>query len=180
MYYEKTLSEPLLEMYLGDLADLPEAEVIVAYQAYRRDPKQRGFPLPSQIRSIVRPEISDDTLAREAAARIPEAIRMFGYASPKEAQFFIGDAGWSVVRRFGGWEYICENHGLNLNPSTFLAQARDLAKAHIELSKAGRLGEAPSLPSPGGLVRLGGAFPEPVGLQAPKTLAEILKEEGLL
>jgi hypothetical protein len=147
MYYEKSLSEPLLEMYLGDLSDLPENKVCEAYALYRRNPKNRTFPLPAQIREILQPQVSDDTLAREATARIVESITRFGYMRGSEAKMYIGELGWNVVQRFGGWQYICENHGLSLNPGTFLAQARDIAKSHIEMSRAGSFGEAPSLPS---------------------------------
>lgn len=52
----------------------------------------------------------------------------------------------------GGWQYLCENMGLNLNPSTFEAQCRDQIEARIELAggydKALKLASTPreSLP----------------------------------
>jgi F0F1-type ATP synthase delta subunit len=42
-----------------------------------------------------------------------------------------------VVRRMGGWQYICEHHGLALNPGQFFAQARELVKSKLEIEESG-------------------------------------------
>lgn len=167
-YYGKKIDDDVISMMIDDLQDLPLGTVLAAYNQYRLDKKNVFSPMPAQIREIIQPQVSDDTLAREAAARIPEAIRRYGYPDPVGARAFIGELGWSVVQRFGGWLYICEHHGDDLNPSTFLAQARDLAKSHAELSRTGHLGEAPALPqskavgqiehAPKGLQPAGGAI----------------------
>ncbi|WP_289460478.1 hypothetical protein, partial [Klebsiella pneumoniae] len=69
--------------------------------------------------------LSPATKAQEVSGRIREAISKFGYANQQDAREYIGSLGWKVVERFGGWIYLCENHGLDLNPLTFFAQARD-------------------------------------------------------
>lgn len=144
-YYGKTLSEPVLEMYVEDLDDLPNHAVIAAYRTYRRDPKHKFFPLPAQIREIIEPEVSHDAIANESVARIVESITRFGYMRGTEARVYIGDIGWAVVRRFGGWDQVCRHHGEELSPGQFFAQARSIAMSHLELAKHGRLGEAPML-----------------------------------
>lgn len=147
MYYEKTLNEQVLEMYVNDLAGLNERQVILAYEVYRKDPKNMRFPLPAQIRAICEPPVDDDSLAREAASRIVSAVRTIGYPSPGVAREYIGELGWKVVERNGGWMSLCQNL-MEDQIGTFQAQARDLARAQIQFARAGRIDEAPALPSP--------------------------------
>lgn len=136
-YYGRTLSEPVLNMYADDLQDLPVDLVIEAYRRYRRNPKNTQFPLPAQIRGIVAPEVDPDSAAREIAARITAAIPKFGWCNSNEARAYIGEVGWAVVERQGGWMYLCQHHGLELDPTAFQAQARELAKSQIVHSPAG-------------------------------------------
>ena len=131
-YYNKTLSKPALSMMVEDLSDLPFEEVMKAIQSVRRDPKITQFPLPAKIREIINPTQSLDGIANETASRIRAAITKFGWPNPEDAKSYIGDLGWKIVERAGGWMYVCENHGLDLNPLTFHAQARDQAKALVE------------------------------------------------
>ncbi len=133
-YYGKTLSAPLLEMYVDDLSDLPTDQVALAYRAYRRNPKNTQFPLPAQIRGVVAPELDPDSIAREVAARITAAIPKYGYANSIDARAYIGEIGWSIVERQGGWPYICERHGVSIDPTAFQAQTRELAKSDLKFS----------------------------------------------
>ena len=130
-YYGWNLSEPVLAMYLDDLEDLPTGEVIAAYRDWRKNPKNKAFPLPAQIRGMVRPEVDADAAAKEISARISGAIVKFGYANSPDARAFIGEVGWQVVERFGGWSHICQNHGVTIDPTAFAAQARELAKGSL-------------------------------------------------
>ncbi len=133
-YYGQKFSDQVLKMYEEDLADLDPALCIAAYGRYRRDPKNTKAPMPAVIRQMVNPQenISAEIQAREIAARICAAVPKFGYCNSSEAKAFIGAHGWHVVQRQGGWSYICENLGRNLNPSTFQAQLRDQLKGSIE------------------------------------------------
>lgn len=124
-YYSKTISEALLNMYAGDLVDLPEDLVVKGYDAYRRNPKNKHFPLPAQIRELVSPEETPEEKAKEIAARIEGAIVKFGYPNRLEAKEYIGEPGWEIVERYGGWSHLCQNHGLSINPASFHAQVRD-------------------------------------------------------
>ena len=134
-YYSKDLSRELLELYCADLADLDENSCIEAYNIYRKNPKNRTFPLPSQIREIVNPKqnISDERLAAEIAGRVSGAIVKFGWANPSDAKAFIGETGWAVVERRGGWSYICQNVGLSINPGVFEAQVRNQVETALKI-----------------------------------------------
>jgi hypothetical protein len=147
-YYGQAISNEVLLMYADDLSDLPEHEVVAAYQAYRRNPKNTRMPLPAQIRSLVEPEMDADALAKEIAARISGAIVKFGYPNGQEAKEYIGEVGWQAVQRQGGWSYICQNHGVSINPGTFQAQVREQVKTHLThgsaaIEQAIRIGASP-------------------------------------
>lgn len=135
-YYNpgQVLPNPVVAMYGEDLADLPINECIRAYRNYRLNSKNTKFPLPAQIRAIVRPEeyISAEAQAREIAARICGAIPKYGWSNTAQARAFIGEIGWRAVERQGGWQYLCENVGANINPTSFQAQIRDQIAANVQ------------------------------------------------
>lgn len=124
-YYSRELQKEVLSMMVDDLSDLPFDLINQAYSMYRRDPKNRAFPLPAQIRDIVDPVETPEERAREIAARIEGAIVRFGHPNEAEARHHIGDEGWSIVQRYGGWSHLCANHGLSITPASFHAQVRD-------------------------------------------------------
>lgn len=131
-YYGKDFKKEVIAMMLSDLDDLSMAAVLEAYNRYRKDPKSKFFPLPAQIREIVSPQISIDAEARAIVSRIIQSITRFGYCNGKEARLFIGEVGWSLVKEQGGWSYICENHGRNLNPGVFEAQLKQRAVDKVQ------------------------------------------------
>ena len=147
-FYSKEFSKAVVSMMVQDLEDLDFNKIIDAYTRYRRDGKNVFFPMPAKIRDLVNPTQSKETLANEAASRIRKAIGDFGWCNPLEARGYIGELGWAVVERAGGWSYVCENHGVDLNPLTFHAQARDLAKSMAESSELGVFDQPISLPKP--------------------------------
>jgi len=139
-YYNRgqTLEDMVLEMYVDDLSDLDPQACIAAYQQYRRNPANRTFPLPAQIRELVSPGefISIETKAREIAARIVGAISMYGWNNSSQARLYIGPEGWGVVERSGGWSHLCQNTGLTIQPTTLLAQFRDQLEGTLRYSSA--------------------------------------------
>ena len=141
-YYGKTIDKNVIKMMVQDLEDLEFLDVINAFTSYRRNPANIHFPLPAKIRAIVNPKQSPDALANESASRIRKAISDFGWNNSQQARDFIGELGWKVVERSGGWMHVCENHGLSLSPLVFHAQARDLAKAICESEILG-IGDQP-------------------------------------
>jgi hypothetical protein len=133
IYYGRSLEPEVLSMMCNDLDDLPVDRVLAAYDAYRRNPKNKFFPLPAQIREIVCPEenITAEDQAREIAARICAAVPTFGWCNGHKARTYVGEIGWSVILRQGGWSYLCENLGAKIQPSTFQAQVRDQIAANL-------------------------------------------------
>jgi hypothetical protein len=137
-YYGRNLEPEVLSMMCDDLADLPIDQVVAGYNQYRRNPKNRTFPLPSQIRELVNPEefVSVEAQAREIASRIVGAVTKFGWNNAKEAQVYIGPVGWNAVSRQGGWMNLCQNMGASINPTTFQAQLRDQLEGSIRYGEA--------------------------------------------
>lgn len=130
-YYGFNLNPQILTMYVDDLSDLPIDQVIWAYGEYRKNPKNRVSPLPAQIREIVQPNISEDDQANLIASKITESINKFGWNKPNEVKEYVGSIGWAAIEGWGGWLYICENHGKNLNPTAFNAQNRGNIKSML-------------------------------------------------
>lgn len=126
-YYGKPISEAVLEMYVEDLDGLDPDLVIRAYKAYRRDPKNRQMPLPAQIRDMIEPQETPEAAARDLASKISGAIVKFGHPKENLARNYIGEKGWAIVQRWGGWSYLCANHGTVIDPGQFYAQIRDHA-----------------------------------------------------
>lgn len=130
--FDKTLDADVLKMQVEDLSDLDFEQIKKALENYRIDEKSTIWPRAGKIRALVNPVMSADAVANEAASLIREAISKFGWPNGSEARKFVGELGWAIVERSGGWSSLCENHGLSINPLTFHAQSRDLAKAIIE------------------------------------------------
>lgn len=107
-YYQLKLEGHVISMYAKDLSDLLLEDVLEAYKKYRQYPKNTRFPLPSQIRNILNQNINDEDKARDATGRIITAISKYGYSNPIEAKEYIGNLGWKVVERQGGWSTLCE------------------------------------------------------------------------
>lgn len=95
----------------------------------------KSFPTPFMLKSYIENKPNPDQLAHEIASRIRFAISEFGWSSTEKAKNYIGSVGWQIVERSGGWLYLCENHGLKLQPLTYFAQCRDMAKTILELDE---------------------------------------------
>lgn len=131
VYYGRPITKEVVSMMVDDLEELSPMEIQTAITKYRRDPKNRQFPLPAQLLAIVRPAVDPDSAAREIAARINHAIVKFGWCNAREAENYIGEIGWNIVESSGGWSYLCQNHGLSIDPGVFSAQVRERAKTAI-------------------------------------------------
>lgn len=136
-YYRIAISEPVLEMYVDDLSDLSGPEVIAAYKAFRRDPKNKTMPLPAQIRDMIVPAINPEAEARELLGRIKTAITQFGYDQGSAARTYCGEVAWQLVRDHGGWFNLCN--------SDFLTNDSMQAQARNRLTDVVRFGPRLSL-----------------------------------
>lgn len=146
-FYDQALDERQLELYVSILGKAPVHIVLQAGQEYMQDSRNARFPMP--VHKILdrymprNPESKD--IGRETALRIREAITKFGWPNPKQAQEHIGKLGWGIVERMGGWQHLCENLGVEIPETTFMAQARDAAESVHRLGEMGFDTSRPSI-----------------------------------
>lgn len=143
-YYRMNLTDNQLTMYAEDLEDLEISEVAQAFKRIRREELFEFLPLPAKIRSMILGSTKD--LALDASNLIVEAMSRFGYTNPESARAFIGELGWKVVQREGGWQSLCERT-TNDDLPILKAQWRELAGALYRRDQTGRGHEPPGLPS---------------------------------
>lgn len=110
------------------------------------------FPSPADIAKVIQPQLDPDDEAREAASRIIGAISKYGQYNPGAAKEYIGELGWAVVNRFGGWMNICIMD-IEESTTTMQAQFRDLAKSIYRRAELG-IYTAPKLPSNQGMIAI--------------------------
>lgn len=144
--YGKEIDAAALKIMLDAVSDLDSKRIAHALMDWAQNSKQNRHPLPADVRSFVKPETDKDAASREAASRVSTAVSKFGYTNPEEARAFVGELGWHIVERHGGWSYLCQNLGVTIDLTTFHAQARDLAKATLIRGHDG-ITNAPALPT---------------------------------
>lgn len=127
-YYGKEFPDYILKMYAADLADIPLGQLKNAFDVYRRNSKNRTFPIPAQIREIIFPEESENLEAVNSSNKIWNAIGKFGWSNPEEAKSFLGEL-WELVKFQGGWKNLCQESN-QAQPEIFKAQLRESCKAH--------------------------------------------------
>jgi len=126
VYYNQNISVEQLAMYAIDLHDLNLDELAVAIKRVRMNPSIKHMPRPAEIIEQVRGNENHDAITM--ANKIVEAIGKYGYNNSDKAKSFLGDKGWEIVKRDGGWASICERATIE-NISIMKAQWRELAKA---------------------------------------------------
>lgn len=142
----KALSKEILVMYDETLRSLGYPQLCKAVEEIILNRGDRdAFPSIKTIREKVRPPQNQEVDAIDAANRISEAMAKYGYGRRDEAKEFIGELGWLIVERQGGWENLCENTLASQMP-ILKAQWRELGKALWQKAKDGTLHEAPALP----------------------------------
>jgi len=107
----------------------------------------RSFPSVNDVLSAMgKTPLSDDAQARDTVSKIVQAISTHGYNWPHRARAAVGEIGWAIVHRMGGWETVCEDYTYAREKTVMLAQWRELAKALAERARFGELDAAPALP----------------------------------
>lgn len=130
-FYGLELSASVLALYMQDLEDLPAEAILDAYRAYRQNPVNKTSPLPAQIRALIKPQANSRQIAQEIANRCFGAIRRFGYTKPQQARAFIGELGWRLIERRGGWVHHCQNT-MESDIPILTAQFRDAISSYAE------------------------------------------------
>lgn len=117
-----------------------------------RSPRD-GFPSVKEILAAISPELDTQSAAVVAANRIWGAVAAHGWPNARSARVSLGEAIWAVVEAAGGWATVCSDAN-EMDPGTFKAQMRELAKAH---ALSGAIKDRPALQGPSTLA-LGGAL----------------------
>ncbi len=136
-YYEKSLSDDQIQMYSGQLEEfLTDEECSIACKKYIDTPTNEFFPRPiSKLISIIKTPVTTEDQSLDDVTKICDAVSKFGWTGFTEAQNYIGPRGWEVVRRIGGWQYLCQELGVNISITTFQAQARETLKSLKRISE---------------------------------------------
>lgn len=127
--FGKEISSTALKIMLDAISDLPFEKTYLAMNDWVKSSKQSRHPFPAELRSLVNPQLEDLDQGKLLASKINEAVSKFGYSNYAKAMEYIGPIGKKVVDRFGGWSYLCENLGSNIQTGMFIAQARDVIAA---------------------------------------------------
>lgn len=143
-----SLDDFLIDRYVERLEKYGYREVTARIcRLIDNPPANRRIPSPGEIAAFFgEVNVSDEDLARDAAARIKGAVSRFGYPNWEEARRHIGALGERIVLMMGGWNNVCDyktEHDLDVA----LAQAREWAKVHVKKDRAGIAELPPSLPS---------------------------------
>lgn len=97
--------------------------------------------------------LSIEDIARDAVSRIWEAISDFGWNNPRAAKEYIGELGWKVVERHGGWARVTDVEEDQRGILT--AQWRDLAITLYRFEQNGDSNRGPALPLSRALALIG-------------------------
>lgn len=126
-YYNKALNDRVVEMQVSDLIDLEFNHIVTALKAYRRDPKNKFAPLPSQIRALIQEPVDNHTLALNTVSRIIECLSKIGPYNQTAVQEYVGPIGWRIIENEGGWNSLCESVNYE-NIGIYRAQWKQLAE----------------------------------------------------
>lgn len=128
-YYREQMDDERLSMFAEDLSDLSIEELAIAIKQAKHTITK--MPFPSQLRAFVgRAQISNEDQAQLISTDILAAISKFGYTNQEKAKEFLGDLGWGVVQRQGGWSNLCSLVD-DQNFTTFRAQLRGIALSFL-------------------------------------------------
>lgn len=132
-YYQRPITDDVARLYASDVSDLPDADVLHAMGALRREPRRRSCPLPAEVRVQVGRMTAGagPAAAEQIAARISGAITRYGYPSPAKARQFMGETGWRACEELGGYIALCQRLQAD-EMGTFHAQARELCRALLD------------------------------------------------
>lgn len=144
--YGRQFSKDSISLMANALMDLDGKRVLDALNKYMEDPKSRTFPMPGQIRDLVNPGVREEDVVNMAVARICEAMSKFGSYNHEQAKAYVGELGWEIVKRDGGWLDICCTDSSDM--SIRKSQWRKIGESVYRMSAAGQLNEAPALPKP--------------------------------
>jgi hypothetical protein len=152
VFYDAPVNEVKVKMFAHELKDQDLEKIAAAFSTFRNEKGRRQMPMPADVKAKMNVNVSDDSLAIDAASRIVTAISRFGYTNTNDAKTYIGELGWRAVSQQGGWSAVCQSD----SPIGVLqAQLIKLIKALLEKAHAGTLDSPPEIPRLEGFAKLG-------------------------
>ncbi len=143
--FGKSIEPQTMKVMLDAVDDLPADEVASVLASWMKTTRLARYPFPSEIRERLGHSEAPEDIGRDVASRIIESVSRFGWNNSESAKEFIGELGWVVVTRQGGWVTVCQELDEN-NKGVMQAQMRDLAITVYRRAQTGKLDQAPALP----------------------------------
>jgi hypothetical protein len=143
--YGKDIPAVVMKLMLDAISDLDAMRVLQCMNHWAMNSKIGRHPLPAEIREFVFPKLDPKDAGREVALRIREAVTKYGWNNATPAREHIGESGWGVIERMGGWLHICENLGAEIQETTFMAQCRDAVESGFRLKEQGFNPDRPAI-----------------------------------
>jgi hypothetical protein len=135
--YGKQISQNALKLFADMLMPFDYEKIMSSLESYLGNPKNKFFPVPAQIIELMEPKINDDEEARRISATIIGCVSKHGYNNGPDARKEIGELGWDIILRLGGWVSFCTELSDN-NVTSFQAQIRDLASVSLKSYQGAR------------------------------------------
>ncbi|WP_186650303.1 hypothetical protein [Fluviispira vulneris] len=126
---ERSLSENFIKSWLKSCIKLGEKKAMYALGEIYKKAKQ-GYQIPS-IFEFEQLAESETEPSMQIAERIIKGMSTIGAYNNDKAKEFIGDIGWKIVQKNGGWQELCYNTNLkyiNLFKKDLLKQIKQLKK----------------------------------------------------
>lgn len=136
----RQLSDLAIKAIAEDLGRLPFEETLSALSKLRRKGK---FPTVAEIEAIAAPTLDPIDDAREVSSLIVYAVSRHGWCNPEKAREHIGDVGWEIVKRLGGWASLCETMNTR-NQSYLTTQITQMAESLIKRHALGLADKRPA------------------------------------
>lgn len=144
--YGRVLSAGAVSLMADALMDLDGRSVLAAIRQYVASTNSKTFPLPGQIRDLVKPTVRTEDQVNIAIGRIRQALAKFGSYDPEGAKAFVGELGWAIVVRDGGWVNMCKLETSEMPIVT--SQWRKIGESVMRAGLAGTLEEPPMIAAP--------------------------------
>lgn len=158
IYEKQNLSANYITQYMDALDQFYNRklnEYLFALDEYSKNKFNKTFPTPIQLRPYLDVEPESISIANDLSRVIKSLTGKRGYNwnqgryfdgelsiyEGKDQNFWtfkeavmseVGILGWEVIKKYGGWAYVCQDANENQN---FIPQMREFIKSTIEFQK---------------------------------------------
>lgn len=134
-----------MDVWVDALSSVDDDAFARSLAFLRAQYKAQRLPSVKEVENAAHQRPADKNDRLEAVARICAAIRSHGRYNVEDARIFVGELGWAIVKRFGGWAAICDVES-EKDLAVMRAQMIQLGESVQERASLGVLNEAPRLP----------------------------------